>query len=359
MHLIKISKEISSKILTIGPDFHPPQGGVSAVIEIYSKNFEVFNFISSYRNKLKFFVFIKCLFKLFIILTFNHKIEVIHIHAASYGSFYRKFIISIIGKFIFKKKIIYHIHGGGFKDFYEKGKIIKWLIKKLFSIVDVAVCLSQSWYEFYYSNFKIKKIIILPNIIDFPEPRSNNEKRGLINLLFLGLIRKEKGIYDLLNVISRRKDKYVGKIKLLIGGNGETKSLNEFVKKNQLDGLVEFLGWVEKRKKIDVFNNSDIFILPSYKEGLPLSILEAMSYGLAIISSKVGGIPEIVINNKNGILIEPGNLEHIENSIDFFLVNKEKINDFGMASKSMVKKYLPDSVLKEITSLYKSILINE
>lgn len=359
MQLIKIPKEISSKILTIGPDYHPPQGGVSAVIEIYSRNFEVFNFISSYRNKLKIFVFIKCLFKLFIRLTFNHRIEVIHIHAASYGSFYRKFIISIIGKFIFRRKIIYHIHGGGFKDFYEKGRVIKWLIKKLFSKVDVVVCLSQSWYEFYYSNFKIKRIIILPNIIDFPEPKSINKKRELINLLFLGLICREKGIYDLLNVVSRKKEKYIGKIKLLIGGNGETKSLNEFIKKNQLEGLVEFLGWVEKRKKIEVFNNSDIFILPSYKEGLPLSILEAMSYGMPIISSKVGGIPEIVINNRNGILIEPGNLELIENSLDFFIENREKINDFGMASKSMVKKYLPDSVLKELTSLYKSILINE
>jgi glycosyltransferase involved in cell wall biosynthesis len=84
-----------------------------------------------------------------------------------------------------------------------------------------------------------------------------------------------------------------------------------------------------------------------------------MSYGQAIISTNVGGIPEIVIPNKNGILIEPGNLVEIESAIDFFIDHPETIKEFGNESKQLVKKHLPDSVTSDLALIYKSLLKNE
>ena len=107
--------------------------------------------------------------------------------------------------------------------------------------------------------------------------------------------------------------------------------------------------------KVAVFNNADVFILPSYNEGLPISILEAMSYGKAIISTSVGGIPEIVKQNENGLLIEPGNLEQIEQSINNLLEHPELINEFGAISEQLVQKYLPHFVLKELEGYYTSV----
>ena len=121
----KISSDLTSKILTVGPDYRNHRGGVGAVIEVYSHYFERFNFIPSYKSGsglFKIAVFFLGLIKLCYTLTTNRKIEIIHIHGASYGSFYRKFFIFILGKYIFRKKIIYHIHGGGYKIFYEKKK---------------------------------------------------------------------------------------------------------------------------------------------------------------------------------------------------------------------------------------------
>ena len=359
----KISEDLSSKILTIGPDYHNHRGGVGAVIEVYSRYFEVFKFIASYKNGSVFskvFIFLINLIKYFAILITDKEIKIIHIHGASYGSFYRKFVVFIIGKYIFRKKIIYHVHGGGFKVFYNKSNVLsKRLIKTLFSNADIVICLSNSWIEYYMQTFKIKRAVILPNIIDYPVKVMPAEKTGIITFLFLGMISEAKGIFDLIEVIAKNKEKYKNRIKLLIGGNGEVQYLNELIKRFDIEDIVEYLGWISSVKKVEVLNNSNVYILPSYNEGLPISILESMSYGKPIISTNVGGIPEIVKNKRNGLLITPGEFKEIEIAIDYFLENPDLIDEYGAMSVKLVKKHLPLAVLKEITGIYNSALSNE
>jgi glycosyltransferase involved in cell wall biosynthesis len=221
---------------------------------------------------------------------------------------------------------------------------------------DVVICLSQSWMKYYEQNFKIKRLIILPNIIDYPIKHEGSVKSEVITLLFLGLICKPKGIFDLIEVIANNKDKYRSRIKLLIAGNGEVQHLKDMIAKNHIEDIVEFLGWISHEGKANVLNDSDIYILPSYHEGLPISILESMAYGKAIISTNVGGIPEIVRNKENGILINSGNLKQIEQAIDFFLKNPEQLVLYGEASKRIVQKFLPHEVIKELEHIYKSVL---
>lgn len=359
----KIPSKISETILTIGPNYQYHRGGIGAVIEIYSKYFVKFKFLASYKvgtSIYKSFFFIGSIFKLFKLLIFDRKIQIIHIHGASYGSFFRKFFIFLAAKYLFRKKVIYHIHGGGFANFEKNSNLIlRKAIKLLIENVDVVICLSESWKKFFMENFKPNKIIIIHNIIDYPHLSVFKEKENIITLLFLGLICDAKGIFELIEVIFRNKEKYKDKIRLIIGGNGEIDRLNNIIQQQQLEGLVEFVGWISNKEKTTWLQKSDIYILPSYKEGLPISILEAMSYGQAIISTNVGGIPEIVIPEKNGILIEPGNLSEIETAINFFLEHPEMIEIYGLESKQYAKKHLPDSVIMELTTIYASLLDNE
>jgi glycosyltransferase involved in cell wall biosynthesis len=359
----KLSSKYSSKVLTIGPDYMNHRGGVGAVIALYSKYYDVFNFIPSYKvgsTIYKNYVFFISIIKLVSLLISNWKIKLIHIHGASYGSFYRKFIIFAISKFVFRKKIIYHIHGGGFKEFYNTRDVIsKCMIKTLLANTDIVICLSQSWYEYFRKNFKTKSLAILPNIIDYPEIVQNTKKTSSINFLFFGLICKAKGTFDLINVIAKNKESYRGRVKLIIGGNGEIQELMTLINNNHIEDIVEFLGWVDSNKKVAVLNNTDVLILPSYNEGLPISILEAMSYGKAVIATRVGGIPEIVKQNMNGLLVEPGNLVQIEQSINNFLEHPELVKKFGVISEQMAQKHMPHIVLKELEGFYKSILSNE
>jgi glycosyltransferase involved in cell wall biosynthesis len=356
----KISEDLSSKILTTGTDYHNHRGGIGAVIEVYSRYFEVFNFIATHKNGsivYKIYVFLFSLIKFIFTLISNRKIKTIHIHGSSYGSFYRKFVVFIIGRYIFRKKIVYHIHGGAFQKFYENSDILtKRLVKILLSNANIILCLSESWGKYYEQNFEIRRLKILPNIIDYHVKVKDAVKTDIINFLYLGLLCDAKGIFDLIEVIVKNKERYKGRIKLYIGGNGEVQRLEDMINKHHIEDIVEFLGWISSTDKAIALNSSDVYILPSYTEGLPISILESMSYGKAIISTNVGGIPEIVKNNENGLLINPGDLKQIEQSIDFFLENPEKVRKYGIISEQIVQKYLPHSVLKELEEIYKSIL---
>jgi glycosyltransferase involved in cell wall biosynthesis len=360
---ISLHENISKQILTIGPDYHNHRGGIEAVIEIYSKYFEQFQFIPTYKvcSKLcNVFVFIGSVFKIFKRLVFDRNIRIVHIHGASYGSFYRKFICFIIVKYFFRKKVIYHVHGGGYHLFYSRSnKFNQKLVELFINNVDFLICLSGKWKSYYEQNFTSEKIGIISNIIDYPNENINIRKSPTLTFLFLSLICNNKGIFDLLHVISEEKEKYKGKLRLIIGGNGEIERLKNLIKDQQLEDLVEFVGWITNKEKDAWLQKANVYILPSYNEGLPISILEAMSYGQAIISTNVGGIPEIVVPDKNGILIDPGNLEQIKSSIDYFIDQPEKAKDYGKESKQMVKKHLPDSVMKELTSIYTSLLSNE
>jgi glycosyltransferase involved in cell wall biosynthesis len=357
---MELTSELSSKVLTVGPDYINHRGGVGAVISVYSKYFAVFNFIPTYKVGsviFKCYVFLTSLFKLIVFLISNPGIKIIHIHGASKGSFYRKFIIFSITKYVFRKKIVFHIHGGGFQKFYaESGKFSKRLIRGLLNNSDCVITLSQSWYEYYHKNFNIKKLIVLPNIIDYPIKLQKTVNTDSLTLLFFGLICDAKGIFDLLNVIENNKEDYRNRVKLLIGGNGETQRLITMINKNHTSDIVEFLGWVDNEKKSAVFNNSDVFVLPSYAEGLPISILEAMSYGKAIIATDVGGVSEIVRENENGILIEPGNQQQIKLAINNLLDHRELLSKFGAVSELIVQRYMPDAVIKKLEDLYKSLL---
>lgn len=133
----------------------------------------------------------------------------------------------------------------------------------------------------------------------------------------------------------------------------------EYIKQNKLENIAFYQGWISGKNKIELLNRADAYVLPSYNEGLPVSILESMSYHLPIISTNVGGIPEIVKDGVNGFIIEPGN-KKMKKAIDNLLFNRELREKMGAASADMVKDHLPDSVKKQLENLYlKLLMINE
>lgn len=193
-------------------------------------------------------------------------------------------------------------------------------------------------------------------MVDYPEKDHKKEIYAYTTFIFLGLVTESKGVFDLVNVIAENKDKYRNRIKLLIGGNGKIEKLTNLINEYEISDIVEYLGWVTGNDKSKILNKADVYILPSYVEGSPVSILEAMAYGMPIISTNVGGIPELVKNNENGLLIEPGNLKQIEKAIDWFVMNPEFIKTYGAVSELIVQKYLPASVVKQLIEVYQSVL---
>lgn len=349
-----------TKVLIVSPNYKNRKGGIASVIKLYKKHLkEEFIYVPSiyFQNLiLSFILFPINLLELIFNLIKRKSLKIVHIHGSHGGSFYRKYIVFWISKKLFSKKVIYHLHSSDFEIFYNNAsKILKSKIQKLINNSDAVIVLSEEWRGFIFDNFDPKKIKILENIVEKQNFYSKQIDNNKITLLFLGRIGNRKGIFDLLDVISKLNDSFNQKLELVIGGDGEIEKLKKIISHKNLKN-VQFVGWVKGQKKSKLLNNCDIFVLPSYNEGLPISLLEAMSFGKPIISTNIGGIPRILMNDVNGFIIEPGNKKQLKKSIIKYLNNTSKIKTHGEKGLKIVEDYYPKKVLSKLDGIYEEIL---
>ncbi len=356
-----ISKNISKHVLMAGNYYkHHHPGGISAVVQYWSDYIENLQYYPTYKLSnifIRTWWFCSSLVRLTARMLFDKNIKILHLHTAADGSFWRKAQLVKLGHAL-HKKVILHVHASRFKDFYNESSTKKreW-IKDVLDKVDVLIVLSESWKKWFTEiGINGDKIIILHNITPYPTIiQEAKVQDGKIHFLFLGEIGKRKGVFDILNAISKNRSFFEKKLQLRIGGNRNEKKLLETIKKYKLENIVFFEGWVGGEKKIELLNWADLYILPSFNEGLPISILEAMSYGLPIISTPVGGIPEVV--KGNGVLVTPGNIKEIHDAIKKYIDNPLLIEKERNISLKMVETYLPDFVMNQLKNIYEKLLV--
>lgn len=356
---------IFQRVLFVGPDYKHHRGGIGAVLEVYQQHIPGFRFIATNNSRLSrlgiLFLAINALIRLSWKLLHNRDIRIVHIHSASGTSFYRKYAVFLVVRYVFRRKVVYHLHGAKFHVFYNNGsKAYRKCVRHLLATATQVVCLSSYWEKFLTSHFKLKAVSIIRNPIAISSDRSEHvAANNHLSLLFLGKIGDNKGIFDLLAVIARNRHRYRHHLTLKIGGNGEVERLEKFIAEHELAEIVEYAGWVQGPSKHHLLNTCDVLMLPSYHEGLPIAILEAMSYSKPVISTTVGGIPEIVKNGINGFLTLPGDQHALEKYIDQLFHNTTLRQQMGKNSFEMVAPYRIHSVLNEMQALYLNLLNSE
>ena len=353
-----IATELSNKILSVGPEYMPPKGGIAQIIFNYSQYVfpqQVFRYVSNSCDGnciMKINKLFISLIRFVIALAFQRQIRVVHIHTASNFSFKRSSWFVDLAK-LFHKKIILHVHGGGFKDYYINHVDF---VKNTLAKCDLIVVLTDAWAEWFRTEVSVKHLKVVPNVIPEPEPCMNKRKDEVFHLLFLGLIAEQKGIFDLLNAIKLNCERLNGRFKLHVAGNGQVKRLKSELETYHLEDLVLYEGWVDSARKHDLLCSCDALILPSYIEGLPLSILEAMSYRKAVISTPVGGIPSMIEDEVNGFLVEPGNGSAFIEKIIYLVEHRSVSLSMGDVSFNKINKHFPQSVATELVDLYEGLI---
>jgi glycosyltransferase involved in cell wall biosynthesis len=349
-----LQSNIFENVVFVGIDYKVPRGGIASVLNTYSTFIHPFKFVRTTAGELngvqKYWYAASGYVLLIWKLLTDSSIEIVHIHSASGSSFWRKSIAIKIAKSM-GKKVIFHCHGGGFKEFRDSSPA---KVDAILNKVDSVVCLSSEW-KTYFESIGCKNVVIIKNVIVEPEI-ATTESDGLVHFLFLGLICDNKGIFDSLEAIAKHKDELLGKVILHIGGNGQTERLTERINELGLEQLVRFEGWVNKEKKRHLLNLADVYILPSYIEGVPISILEAESYHKPVITTNVGGIPSIVRNNETGLFVTPGNQDEIYQSIKTLTDDEALRKRLGEAGYEISKGYLPETIKQGLENLYSNIL---
>lgn len=344
----------SNQVLTIGCECDNPKGGVAYVLNAYKKFiYQPFKFVANSGEGSalrKIWMLVSSYIKSEWLEHTDKDIRFVHIHTASYNSFKRSTLYIRQAKRN-GKKVIAHIHGGGFREFRQTcPKFVDKYLKKC----DAVVALSENWREYFEKEVGLTNVYVVNNIIDKPKIQEI-KKDGRFHLLFLGFITEAKGIFDLLDVIAEHKSEWNDKVVLHIGGKGKVEQLQKVIKEAGIENIVKYEGWVSGEKKSELFNMADAFILPSYTEGVPISILEAESYGLPILSTPVGGIPEIVVDEENGILFPPGDKQAMKCAIDKLIVSSALCEEMGEKSKLISENCYPSSIEGKLSILYATL----
>lgn len=348
------------KVLIVGSD-SSVKGGITSVIDRFlNYNWDgiEIKLLPTYIEGSKFnrmFFFLRGLIR-YIKKLIKNDFDIAHIHMSYKGSFFRKYLIVKITK-LFNKKIILHLHGSEFELFYNSSnEITKKMIKNIFENVDNVIVLGERWKNVVCRISPKCNINIFNNSVNVPEYKVewNN---GIFNIVFLGVLIKRKGIYDLIEAINLLNKSGIVKekcMKFIIGGVGqEENNIKNKIREYELNNCVEMVGWVSGEEKEKLLKKANLFVLPSYNEGLPMAILEAMSYGVPVVATDVGSISEVVKSYKTGFLIKPGDYKEIVNSITDIVNNKELwITQSNLSKETIYYNFNEEIYFNNINDMY-------
>ena len=302
-------------------------GGMTSVVRTYRDFgfFEEWNvrYLSSWERPglaLQFWGVTRAL-AIFLRMLIGREVALVHVHSASHGSFWRKSIFCAVAR-TFGIPYIFHVHSGGFPMFFRECNPLarRWIQYTLRSARSV-VTLTSSWRAVFAELAPGATVVVLGNPVLMPE-HIHALRKNAPHVLFLGRLHENKGIFDLVHAIPRVLER-VPAAKFTLAGDGD---LHGVARQAELLGVRHALnlpGWVDGAAKDALLASADLLVLPSHYEAFSLSILEAMAAGVPVVSTAVGGVPDVLENGACGVLVAPHDVKALAAAIIDTLLDTE------------------------------------
>lgn len=341
------------------------RGGISSVIQVLNNSLfftkTKSRVICCHRNGNKYFglarllSFVTALLQLAYFSCF-YNVGIVHVHMASRGSYSRKSIIIRLAK-KFGAKVIIHLHGGEFNIFYSKESSIskQTQIRDSFNMADKVIVLSEQWLEWVNSivDDQSKTVIVYNGV---PKVVSNERVQDKNIIIFLGKLCRAKGVDDLIQAFCRLHLQFP-KAELHLAGNGDVEHYRQEVAELGLAECIHFLGWISGKEKNECLANASIYCLPSYNEGFPMGVLEAMSSEVVVVASKVGGIPDAITDKQEGLLIDAGDVYGLTEALSKLLANKNLCSQLAKTAKVKYENnFTPEAIVPQLCEIYDELL---
>lgn len=332
------------------------RGGITAVLKAWEsqpvwKNYHC-HWVQTHRDGpawRKIFYFARGLAGFLVRLPFY---DTVHIHTADHSTEKRKRIFARLAK-TFGKKLIIHLHSSG--EEYSIGKYPD-LYSYSFRHADKIILLSESWRDIAKKAFPdcANKFEILYNPCHH-EVRSSELSEREPYILFAGTLTHRKGYDDLITAFSKIADRHP-EWELVLAGNGEIERARELAAKYHLEGRISLPGWINGADKDRAFRKASAYCLPSYSEGFPMGVLDAWAYHLPVITTPVGGIPEVGIDEENMLLFKPGDVDALAERLNRLISDKELYSKLTQASADFADgQFNIAKIMERLSSIYESI----
>lgn len=282
------------------------------------------------------------------------KADVCHVHTALGMSYRRKYLVCRLAARACVPYVL-HVHEGDFENLYEAMSAeerakVDWMMKNAAKVI----VLSDEWDLYYKSKFGLENTAVLENAVFVPERVSDYKDPSLF--YFLGRMCPKKGVDTLLRAIQLLILNHPDVKVLLAGGGEELENLKLMAAELGVEGNVEFLGWADDNLKARLVDECLTSVLPSNAEGLPMCVLESMAAGCVSIATSVGGLPSLIDDGENGLLVEPRDPAGLADAMAKCIENPDWAHRIAVKGRETISdRYSMEAYLSKLENIYEEV----
>ncbi len=296
-------------------------------------------------------------FALFATILFR-QVSVVHINTSLDPRAYWRDLAYLAVAKLLRARVLYQVHGGALPQNFFAGRprltrFLRWTLKLPEAVVVVARCELDAYRQFIPE----QRLLLLPNGIDcrpfahVPTVRSRADHP--LRLVYIGRIAREKGLYESLQGLRLALELGVDARLVIAGQGAEEARLRRYAQALGIASRITFAGPVQGRDKVTLLAGSDVMIMPSYSEGLPYALLEAMAAGVPVIATPVGAIPDVVTPGTHGCLVPPRDGKAMAEALAEMSRDRERLSWMSRACRLRVRAaYSIEKLASELAAQY-------
>ena len=280
---------------------------------------------------------------------------VVHLHVSWHASFWRKMAYAWIS-WLKGAQVLLHIHPTYFMDFYEgSGPVRKRVVRATIRRCQALMVLTEEMAAKLGALAPDCRVYVMPNPVDLEEFSAQPvPAREPATVLFLGWFVPGKGAYDLLEALARLQGRRPG-LRAVFGGYKMEDQLRERVRALGLAGVVEVPGWCGRADVIRLLRTCTLLALPTYSEGIPMVVLEAMACGTPVVTCPVGGIPTVARDGRNALFVQPGDIDGLTAALEHLLDDPALREAMSQANREDIRRYDVRTMGASLLEIYREL----
>jgi len=285
------------------------------------------------------------------------KLAILHLNVAERGSIWRKAALLAAAKLTGVKTLV-HLHAAELGATYERmSGVGKWVTRALFQKADHVIVLGDIWRSWLSLELDVpsENISVVRNGV----PQSGRERVQRMpgepfRLLFLGSLSERKGVSDLLRAVSNVPKEVP--VRLTLAGGGDIDHYRAISSALEIPHEIRFTGWVATPEAERLMAEADALVLPSYHEGLPLVILEALAAGVPVITTPVGAIPEVLRDGHTARLVGPGDYVRLAEEITMLAMSPVSQAHYATNGRNLYEReFTVERFADQIEAIYRKL----
>jgi glycosyltransferase involved in cell wall biosynthesis len=290
----------------------------------------------------------------------RHRAVIVHLNTAlTVRAYWRDLAYAIVAK-LCGARLLYQVHGGPPPQAFCRGsRLLTAFVRSTLRLADAIVAMSKAEREAFHRFVGSTPVFAFPNAIDCAPyarlPRNGSSPGEPLRLLYMGRLASEKGLSELLEALTLARDRGVEALLVVAGAGPQKAALRKLAAALAL-AHIHFVGPVRGATKMSLLERADVFVLPSYTEGLPYALLESMAAGVPAIATRVGAIPDLVDDGVSGVLIEPRSVAALADAICRLAGDRAALGRMGAAARSTITaRYSIGRLAVELCGVYQNL----